>query len=342
MHLPALVLAMTPADAADFLPAETTRRLLSMPFALRELPIDLAAPMGPAAWGEALTAQSPEVLLSCWSTPPLPADLPLAADGTGSLRYVCHLAGTVRRLVPRVLLERGLRVSNWGGSISRTVAEHALLLILSSLRRHARWSVAMHREGAWKTRESVTESLFGRRVGIHGFGLIAQQLVGLLRPFGGPVSAYAPGVAPARFEELGVSVCDNAKALYAGSDVVVCLAPGTSANFHVVDEPLLRSIPAGGVFVNISRGVNVDEAALLRVAREGQLQIALDVYEHEPLDPASPLRGLPNVTLSPHLGGPTKDRRRDAGEFGLCNLARYARGLALEAELSPAIYDLSS
>ena len=89
----------------------------------------------------ALAAANPEVLVTCWKTPPLPSTLPPA------LRYVCHLAGSIKHLVKREQIERGLIVSNWGGSISRIVAEWALFHILSCLRRATHWTLAMHQAG---------------------------------------------------------------------------------------------------------------------------------------------------------------------------------------------------
>jgi phosphoglycerate dehydrogenase-like enzyme len=86
----------------------------------------------------------------------------------------------------------------------------------------------------------------------------------------------------------------------------------------------------------------VDEAALIRVAREGKIQIALDVFEQEPLPPGSLLRGLPNVTLLPHLGGPTRDRRRDSGQLALKNLRAFLRGEPLEAVITHDVYDRST
>ena len=120
------------------------------------------------------------------------------------------------------------------------------------------------------------------------------------------------------------------------------VAAATSENYHIVKERHLRLIPEGGVFVNVGRGSVVDEAALARVAREGRLQIALDVFEQEPLPTDSPLRGLPNVTLLPHLGGPTRDRRRDSGALALKNLRAYLHGEPLEAVVTLDVYDRSS
>ena len=130
--------------------------------------------------------------ISAWQTPSLnsalqPADLK-------SLRYVCYLAGSVRKLVPRELIEQGLLVTNWGGSISATVAECTLMLILMALRRASYWSVAMHRDGAWKDKSTFTQSLLGRRVGIHGLGSISQCLIPMLRPFTSRIQAYSPSM----------------------------------------------------------------------------------------------------------------------------------------------------
>lgn len=216
------------------------------------------------------------------------------------------------------------------------------MLILMALRRAAYWAVAMQREEAWKNVTTMTQSLIGRTVGIHGFGAISQSLVPMLRPFTSHIQACSPHVPDKVFAQLGVTRVDSLETLFSTSDVVVELAAATPENYHVVTEKLLRSIPEGGVFVNVGRGSVVDEEGLLRVARDGTLQIALDVYEREPLPPDSPFRGLTNVTLSPHLGGPTSDRRRDAGALALKNLHAFLRGEPLEAVVSLEVYDRSS
>jgi phosphoglycerate dehydrogenase-like enzyme len=282
-----------------------------------------------------------EVLVSCWSTPPLPEDLPVG--GENELRYVCHLTGSVRKLIPRKLLERGLKVTNWGGTASRTVAECGLLLILSALRRSSHWAVAMHRDGQWKDRyDVVTESLFGRSVGLHGFGAVARELVPLLRPFGVTISTHTPGVSDELLAHYGVRRSASMEELFATNDVLVEVAALTPETHHLVNEKTLRLIQPGGVFVNIGRGAVVDEAALIRVAGEGRIQVALDVYEKEPLPVNSPFRGMSNVTLLPHIAGPTKDRRRDSGALACQNLEHYFTHQPLEAELSLEIYDHSS
>jgi phosphoglycerate dehydrogenase-like enzyme len=288
------------------------------------------------AFHRALAAANPEILLACWKTPPLPERLP------PNLRYVCYLAGSVKRLVRREHIERGLLVTNWGGSISRIVAEWALFHIFSCLRRATYWTLAMHREGAWKDNGTETASLFGRTVGLHGFGQVARELVRLLQPFGCQISAFAPDVHADTERAFNVRAAKSLESLFAENDIVVELAPLIPETTGIVTEKHLRLIRPGGVFVNVGRGAVVDEGALLRVAQEGRIMVGLDVFTIEPLPANSGFRGLPNVTLTPHLAGPTTDRRRDAGEFALANLRAYAAGERLQAVIDLRTFDTST
>lgn len=325
-----LLLAVTSEEVRNFLPEPHLAEVQALaPVVARYETAGGTA----AAFAAALAAADPEVVLACWSTPPLPAALP------PRLRYVCYLCGSVKRLVTRAHLERGLRVTNWGGSISRIVAEWALFHVLCCLRRATSWALAMHLERGWKHAATETASLFGRRVGLHGFGMVARELVLLLRPFGVRVEVFAPDVDAAAEQAWQVRRAASLEALFAENDILIELAPLIPETTGIVTERLLRLLQPGSVFVNVGRGAVVDEAALLRVAREGRIQVGLDVFAREPLPPDSGFRGLRNVTLTPHLAGPTTDRRRDAGAFALRNLRAYAAGAPLEAEITPEVFD---
>ena len=334
MPRPASLLAtLTPEELRDFLPEPLFGqvRTISPVFSTWD-------PAGRTAveFAAILAEANPEVLLACWKTPPLPATLP------PHLRYVCYLCGSVRRLISREQIERGLIVTNWGGSISRIVAEWALFHILSCLRRATHWTLAMHNEGGWKNGGTETASLFGRRIGLHGFGQIARELVQLLRPFNPLIACFAPDLTPQLEATHGISRAPSLETLFAENDIIVELAPLNAGTKGIVQEKHLRLIRPGGVFVNVGRGAVVDETALLRVAQEGKIMIGLDVYGVEPLPVDSPFRGLRNVTLTPHIAGPTTDRRRDAGGFAAGNLAAYATGRPLQAVITPAVYDTST
>lgn len=294
----------------------------------------------PDTFAECLHDLRPDILISAWSTPRLPeADVEQVLE---YLKLMTHLPGSLKGVLPRVYLEKGLLATNWGSCISRTIAECALMLILCSLRRTAQWQVEMHSENGWKNPKSQFLSLFERRVGIHGFGAIGRELVPLLRPFDVQISAYSPSVPAELFDELGVQKCETLDELFSTSDVLVELAPNVPKYYHCVTEELLRMLPDDGVFVNVGRGATVDGDALVRVAQEGRLQIGLDVYEHEPLADDHPLRDLKNVCLLPHIGGPTIDRRQDSGKRAVAFISDWLNGTPPADAVSVDAYDRAS
>ena len=328
-----LAVALTPAEINSFLPEGMYADLLGIS--------DTAVSIDPTMLSAEdfhlrIEQANPDVLVALWKTPALPTALP------SRLKYLCYMGGSIKNLVSRVHLEKGLLVSNWGSSISRVVAEAGLMLILTALRRAGYWLPAMQRDGAWNDSSFVTSSLFGRRVGIHGFGRVAQELISLLRPFGVDLTIYAPGAEPALYVVHGARKGETLAELFSENQIVVELAPLVPTTLGIVTEAVLRQIPPGGVFVNLGRGAVVDEEGLCRVAREGRILVALDVYTKEPLAPDSPLRGLPNVILSPHIAGPTADRARDAGAMCIRNVRRYFEGSPVENVVTREIFDTST
>jgi phosphoglycerate dehydrogenase-like enzyme len=297
----------------------------------------------PGQWQSCLEDFRPTVLVSCWSTPAVP--VAFAAAGS-PLNYVCHLVGSTRALVPRVFLERGGLLTNWGGLAGETVAEHALLLALSALRKQPGWAPLINgpRVNPWRsgTMRLRTRTLFGRRVGIHGFGHVARSLVRLLQPFGVQISAYSPGVPDDIMRAAGVMPRRSLVELAGSSEIFFeceALTPLTHAS---IDREVLAALPDQAVFVNVGRGRLVDEPALLAEAQSGRIQIALDVVTHEPLGPDSPAAAISGAVLSPHIGGPTHDRFVECGRLALNNIALYLRAEALESQVTLELYDRST
>lgn len=289
-------------------------------------------------WRQELRTLNPTVLVTGWRSRRIPQGY-LPAEEC-ALRYVCHLTGSVREVVPRELIERGLLVTNWGSAISHTIAEHAMLLVLAALRSMPQWPHYM--EHWTRRRVLATRSLRGKRVGVHGFGAIARELVAMLSPFGAEVAAYSHGVPRPVFLDHGVVPADSLEALFSRSDVLVeceALNPSTQG---IVDERMLRRLPAGAVFVNVGRGQVVDEEALARVACERGLRLGLDVFHDEPPAADSPLRTVPGAILSPHIAGPTEDAFALLWEFALKNIASYLHGLPLQGVVTEEIYDRST
>lgn len=325
-----LLAVLTPEEETKFWPDDIGRQLrgLSPSFHLLD-PTGLSA----EAFAAELGRINPEVLIACWKTPPLPAALPAA------LRYVCYLTGSVRHLVRKEHLTQGLLVTNWGNTISRTVAECALYHVLACLRRGPHWTRTLQHDGGWRDGFEQVRSLFERRVGVHGYGAVAREFLKLIAPFGCTVSVCAPDFDDAAARTTGAARAANLDELFSGHDVIVELAPLNPVTRGCVTEHHLRLLPPGAVFVNVARAAIVDEAALLRVATEGRLRVGLDVFIEEPLPADSGFRQLPEASLTPHIAGPTLDRYPDATASALRNLHAYAAGEPLTAVITPQGYD---
>ncbi len=328
--LQSLLAVLNPAEQAHFYPGALFDELRSLAPEFR-----LLDPTGvkPEAFAQLLAANPPDAVLSCWHTPRLPEPSPTR------LRYLCHTTGSVKHLVTRPQIAQGLLVTNWGSAISRTVAECALYHILACLRRGTQWTFTMHQEGGWRQEHAPVASLFERRVGIHGYGAIAKEFIRLIAPFDCQVSVCAPDFDAAAAARTGAKVAASLDALFAENDVIVELAPLIAATRGTVTERHFRQIKPGGVFVNVARAGITDEAALLRVAQEGKVQVGLDVFADEPLAPDHGFRGMRNVSLTPHIAGPTVDRYPDAGRHALRNLRAFAAGQPLTAVITPEVFD---
>jgi phosphoglycerate dehydrogenase-like enzyme len=298
-----------------------------------------AAPAG--NWPAVLREKRPVCIVSGWQTPSLSEAWLAEADCP--LRYVCHVTGSVRRLVPRSFLARGGLVTNWGDTVGEQVAEHALLLALAALRNLQQWRPFMAARGEGRRIEELgTRTLFGRRVGLHGFGSVARALLPLLRPFGVSVAVFSAGVPPEVITETGAQVAGSLRELFAASEVLFECESLTPATEGSVSAGVLAALPAGAVFVNVGRGGVVDEAALTQVAATGKIRVALDVVRDEPLTPRSPLWALPDAILSPHIAGPTTDHYAACGSLALANVQRFLASGAPTGLISLAAYDRST
>lgn len=294
--------------------------------------------IAPNGWAERIAQLKPTILISGWSTPPLPEGWLAASDC--SLKHLCHVTGSVRRLVPRTFLARGGIATNWGESVSPQVAEHALLLALATLRNAAEWRSFIARPVTERQLEELqTKTLFGRRVGLHGFGSVVRSLVPLLTPFGVTLEAYSAGVPAELMTSAGVRPCDSLKELFARSEVLFECEALTRATEQSVSADVLAALPDDAVFVNIGRGGLVDDDALQREAASGRIRVALDVARGEPLTPASPYVQMGHVVLSPHIAGPTLDRYKHCGAYALANLRSFLDGKTPPGAISLAAYD---
>jgi len=285
----------------------------------------------------ALLKVRPQVLLGGWSLPDIGEDV---LGECPELAYFCFVAGTVRGRMPRAFWERGGTATNWGNSISHTIAECALTLVLACLRQVPRFHQEMHIDRSWRAEsDTPPRSLFNRRVGIHGFGNVARELIKLLAPFHVEIEAWSDPVPAGVFARAGVRRARCLVDLFANNEIVIDVEALTPATKGTVNAAAIGALKPGSVFVNVGRGKVVDEAALARRAVQGDISVGLDVFETEPLPADSPLRGLPNAVLFPHTGGPTEDHYPLCAKAALDNLDAYLAGRPLVHPFSLEMFD---
>jgi D-3-phosphoglycerate dehydrogenase / 2-oxoglutarate reductase len=203
--------------------------------------------------------------------------------------------------------ELGVAVTNCPTWCTEEVADHAAALILAA-RRNIALADRLMRAGTWAFQEyRPLRRLPGRTLGLVGFGRIGRATARKLSGFGFRVLAADPFLSAEFVQQHGAELVDL-DTLLSESDIVSVHTPLTAGTRHLFGEAELRRMKPTATLVNTARGPIIDEAALTRALQEGWIaHAALDVFEEEPLNPASLLLTLPNVTLTPHMAGYSDD-----------------------------------
>ncbi|MGH2354299.1 MAG: 2-hydroxyacid dehydrogenase [Chloroflexota bacterium] len=240
--------------------------------------------------------------------------------------------------------QAGLPVAVNGGANAIAVAEHAVMLILATLK-HLTELDAGVRAGNWRSGplgEVRLYEVWHSTVGIVGLGRIGQQIAQRLRGWEARLVYYDPVRLPVeREQELGVTYLPLDD-LLKQADVVTVHVPLSERTRHLIDARALALMKPTAVLVNTSRGGLVDEGALAEALRRGRIAGAgLDVLAQEPPPADHPLFGIPNTVLTPHVAGPTWQSwpRRFANCYA--NIVRVQRGEAPQWVV-PELADLVS
>ena len=204
---------------------------------------------------------------------------------------------------------RGIRVVPATGANNIAVAEYVIAAMLMLVRGVFDANGAML-AGEWPRGRLMGGEVHGRSLGLVGFGGIARAVARRAQALGLRIHAFDPALAPdaALWRQLDVSPAASLDELLAHSDVVSVHVPLTGHTRHLIDTARLATMPKGAILINTARGGVVDDQALARALRDGHLGgAAVDVFEDEPLPAESAYRDVPNVVLTPHIAGITRE-----------------------------------
>jgi phosphoglycerate dehydrogenase-like enzyme len=271
-----------------------------------------------------------EVLLTGWGCPPI---TPEVADRAPRLRAIVHSAGSVKTFLDRSVVDRGIAVTSAVVANAIPVAEYTVAAIVLAGKRAFRYAAEYRRD----RRPPEVGALGNYRitVGLLGASRIGRMVADRLRAFDVEILLSDPYLTDV---PDGVRRCDLDE-LFERSDVLSIHAPLLPETTGLVSARLLAKLRDGTVLINTARGRIVDPAALERECVSGRIDAILDVTEPEPLPPDSPLLGLPNVTVTPHLAGAIGNEIARLGALAVGEVERYAAGLGFEHAIDPKDWD---
>ena len=247
----------------------------------------------------------------------------------GDLRLVvCTRGGPVNVNIDAAS-QRGVLVCNAPGRNAPAAAEYALGLMLAAMKRipdaHASLSNGEWRGEFYAYEENGIE-LDGATVGLVGLGAVGSRMARVLSAFGSEVLVYDPYADDAKLEEAGGRRAELDE-LLENSRAVSIHARLTDETRGMIGAEQIARMPERSVLVNTARGGLLDYEALCDALESGHLQAAaLDVYDEEPPPASSRLFEVPNLVLSPHIAGATKETAHRAARIAAEEVGRYARG----------------
>jgi len=256
-------------------------------------------------------------------------DAALLAQAGDKLKLIANYGAGVDHIDVASARQRGILVSNTPGVMTEDTADMVLALILAVTRRMPEGLAEMQsgRWQGWAPTAHLGGRVGGRRLGILGMGRIGQAVARRARAFGMQIHYHnRKRLRPELEAELEATWWESLDQMVSRMDIISINCPHTPATFHLMNARRLKLMKPTAVIVNTSRGEVIDENALTRGLRAGEIAGAgLDVFEHgAEINPR--LRELPNVVLLPHMGSATIEGRIEMGEKVIINIKTFADG----------------
>lgn len=267
-------------------------------------------------------------------------DQRLLAQAGPQLRLIANYGAGFDHIDVATALRRGITVSNTPGVLSEDTADMAMALILAVPRRLPEGAALMQKGDwqGWSPTALLGHRIAGKKLGILGLGNTGRAVAARAAVFGLDVHYHARRrVHPDIEAELKATFWESLDQMLTRVDVLSIHVPHTPSTFHLLNARRLKLMKPTAYIVNTARGEVIDENALTRMLRAGELGGAgLDVYEHgHDINPR--LRDLPNVLLLPHMGSATFEGRLEMGEKVIINIKTFADGHRPPDQVVPAM-----
>lgn len=267
-------------------------------------------------------------------------DAALIGQAGDQLRLIANYGAGVDHIDVATARQRGILVSNTPGVLTDDTADMTMALMLAVLRRIPEGLSVMQTDtwSGWAPTAFLGGRVGGRRLGILGMGRIGQAVARRATAFGMQVHYHnRRRLRPETEEKLEATYWESLDQMVARMDVISVNCPATPSTFHLMNARRLKLMKPEAVIVNTSRGEVIDENALTRMLRAGEIAGAgLDVYERgRQINPR--LRELPNVVLLPHMGSATREGRAEMGEKVIINIKTFDDGHRPPDQVVPAM-----
>jgi D-3-phosphoglycerate dehydrogenase len=234
---------------------------------------------------------------------------------------------------------RGIAVCNAPDVPTRATAEHAITLLLATLKHLHQADRALEkgeRRDFYSQHRAI--EIEGLQLGLVGLGRIGGKVAQYGRGLGMVVTAYDPYLPAEQFPKLGIKRAESLEALLAQSDVISLHVPATAENIGLMNATRFAQMKAGSYLINTARGSLVDEVALVAALESGHLHGAgLDVFQVEPPPADHPLLHRDDVIATPHIGGVSVSSRERFWEEALTQAVQYLTGERPANLVNPAI-----
>ena len=275
-------------------------------------------------------AYDADIILCGWGTIKFTKEI---TDRLPNLKMLAYAAGSMTPVIGSGFPEN-VTVLTGNYMFAKSVAEGCIGYMLCYLRELEAYMQEM-RAGGWRERGFHSRGLYGKKVGLVGFGEIAKNLVYLLKPFHVDIMVNSGHMSDKEAEQYGVQKATREE-IFSECDIISLHLAQTEKTIGCINRSLLERMKQSALLVNTARAGIVETDALIDLLNKKQFGAVLDVFDQEPLPADSPLRAMENVMLIPHMGGPTIDMREQIILTFAKDFAAFERGEALNNEFKTA------